>query len=137
MKAVYIYAIIAICLLVVGTFLLLPEYNQGKFEFEFERAATRNLQVSELQQELERATKGFTIPHVHVEKFADFWGQDLFVASFWGWDGGGGDWRLDPLKWSLRLIGWERGFGHVDVKCAPVTGAGASLCSVIKAYFYV
>ena len=30
MKAVYIYAIVAICLLVVGTFLLLPEYNQVK-----------------------------------------------------------------------------------------------------------
>jgi hypothetical protein len=28
MKAVYIYAIVAICLLIVGTFLLLPEYNQ-------------------------------------------------------------------------------------------------------------
>ena len=30
MKVVYIFAIVAICLLVVGTFLLLPEYNQVK-----------------------------------------------------------------------------------------------------------
>ena len=147
MKAVYIYAIVAICLLVVGTFLLLPEYNQKDLFFGahedagdqvyFPLQRSEKLDVwKELNAAVQRAAA--VVGYSHGVLCSD---RHFFVAAFWDcdwcWDDFDNLIALEELKKELEAQ--TSLFGRWDVKCEREDRVGwgaAPVCTVIKAYFY-
>ena len=150
MKLVYIFAIVAICLLVVGTFLMLPEYHfpemvSGWRDPTYGRhvpiamqwaPVPRVQQWSELEYEVEAVAK-----KLGVEVGEKLDGTMRHTARFLGKEET--DWKIDPLtrrrlENELRKAAKKLGFTRMEMVDVPSAGFWGRYLGYddVVAYFY-